>query len=243
MLVPTPYEVSSFPAEFFFTYHHHSMLDHSFLYIWCAQNTIATQKKKKSQRKTSSQLQFSEVTVGLSCDEIWHGHWLTNTGPIASQEFVSLTEHHGKGFVSSPNSQACTCWKPWATVYWMKASAFDESQGPHTPGATCFRLYIAFSPNAKIVLQGSFVLHKVRFPESFLFTLISAKPQFYPAAVCNALSIFCKCENPILHNLSQLSRKNSKLKNVQGKHDWSIDLGLFILATFPCIGYTVKSHD
>ncbi len=161
----------------------------------------------------------------------------------ASQEFVGLTEHHGKGFVSSPNSQACTCWKPWATVYWMKASAFDESQGPHTPGATCFRLYIAFSPNAKIVLQGSFVLHKVRFPESFLFTLISAKPQFYPAAVCNALSIFCKCENPILHNLSQLSRKNSKLKNVQGKHDWSIDLGLFILATFPCIGYTVKSHD
>ncbi len=101
----------------------------------------------------------------------------------------------------------------------MKASAFDESQGPHTPGATCFRLYIAFSPNAKIVLQGSFVLHKVRFPEYFLFILISAEPQFYPAAVCNALSIFCKYENPILCNLSQLSRKISKLKNVQGKHD------------------------
>jgi hypothetical protein len=30
---------------------------------------------------------------------------------------------------------------------------------------------------------------------------------------------------------------------VQGKHDWSIDLGLFTLATFPCIGYTDKSHD
>jgi hypothetical protein len=39
-------------------------------------------KEKKSQRKTSSQLHFSEVTVGLSCDEIWHGHWLTNTGPV-----------------------------------------------------------------------------------------------------------------------------------------------------------------
>lgn len=99
----------------------------------------------------------------------------------------------------------------------MKASAFDESQGPHTPGATCFRLYIAFSPNAKIVLQGSFVLHKVRFPESFLFTLISAEPQFYPAAVCNALSIFCKYENPILCNLFTTFQKNFKAQKCARK--------------------------